>query len=311
MNPWNTESGEYMTNHFHKTGEDRQLLTLYMTGRFGSLRPADLEVYHGLEDPGSIKQFERTFRQLVGKKLVKGKPNALGTTSYVLTHPGIQLLRERGLYEAAKSGKDISPTGATFFHRTLSTLAMIVLSQEHYLAHEELPKMFTEYEMQRKLAPVGASGKLLQYKDPDRDPYPDDGEDHWLKFAPDGLIEVQNHVYRWIEVEASYRAIHRLREKLTWLAGSYDDWMGELCTDDKKSALGQLEDVIWVIPVGEGWYDHETRLRRELNKLEVVTHPHRWTFLRLYLTRRLRLLDYSIETLERHKPDNEEVTSHE
>ena len=300
MHLWNIESGENMTNRFHEIGKERQLFALYMIAKLGSVRPADIDACLGLDDPFSIKQAERTLRQLTGKKYVAPKPNALGTTSFVLTHRGARYLRSTGLYDEAKSGKDLSPTGPTFYHRTLSTLAMMVLFREHMLENNEFSKAYTEYEMQRKLAPIGASGQLLKYQNSD------DDDDDWMKFAPDGLIEVKPHIYRWIEVEASHRSLYRLRKKIRWLAGGFDDSMGELRSNN-DIGLGQLRDIIWVIPVGDGWYDHERRLKAELEALEVVTHPHRWTFLRLNVSRRLRLLDYSFESWERHKSDSDEA----
>ena len=290
-----------MTNKFHEIGEQRHRTLLFLLAKFGQLRAADFAVLLGLGDPIAIKIAERSLRQLEAAGLVMRRTNIIGTNSYVLREAGVQKIHAECIYQTPKSGKDITPTGSTFLHRTISTLGVLVLVREALHCSGTTPIFYTEYEMQRFLAPLNMKG---QFKDPN-------GNVHALKCAPDGIILTEETGMVWIEAEASYRAHARLDGKLQWLNEVFTGQPHCPCAEKSGRPFPRvLDEVVWVVPTGKTWYPHEERLRRVIRDLP-QSDRGKWSILRLNVTPNLRLLSYSLDTIRSDKrPPQDTSNSH-
>lgn len=273
-----------MPNEYHDLGNRRHNFILFLLAKFGHIRAADVAACIGPGDPVTLKIVERSFRQLEKAGLVMKRCNALGTMSYVLREAGVARILGICDYEAAKSGKDITPTGPTFLHRTISTLGMMVLNRENELNDWGIAKYFTEYEMQRSVAPLNMKGQFTVTPD----------QVHALKCAPDGLLVTINGSMIWLEAESTYRAVNRTNDKVIWLNTTFKNPESKPRAEKTRYQFPiPLDEVMWVIPCGDGWYPHENRIARAINQLPKNRHS-KWSVLRLYVTPRLRLISYEI-----------------
>lgn len=266
-----------MNPSFQSIGYERQWVALHVIAKLGHVRPLDLAAFTDDTSRKSVQQWQRTLQQLVRSGLALKRGNALGTTSYVLRHAGARTLRDHGVYEDARASTYLSPTGATFHHRSLSNMGILWTIGQVTREGTNFDA-FSEYEMQRGLAPVKANGVLT---DPSL-------EGMKLPYAPDGMITTTHTRHHLFEAELSYRTLKKLQDKLAWYSRGFNNSGAYLRSKDHQLALG-LASVIFIIPVGEDWYDHESRLRDEIEKLPNGPNGQIWSFLRLPVDRRLRL----------------------
>jgi hypothetical protein len=174
--------------------------------------------------------------------------NSLGTTSLVLSKPGVNKLKEYGLPVNAP-GHFSSISGAQFFHRTLGTLYLLEKAKEH--ADTEV---LGEYALQR------GSGTISRAYLADK----------FHKF-PDGLIiqpaahrsyEYDGYTVDWVEVEYSYKDAEEL-DRIMAVAWQTGGWL-----DPAETLL--LDRVIFVIDTRQG---HESRILSAA-KRQITGKPH-------------------------------------
>ncbi len=203
---------------------DRTFELLKIIASFGH---ADVHIvgaiaFRGTSAGSLLTTVRRELIRLVNAKLVDTDLNAIGSTSYFLTHAGARFLSERGNDFVAQVGAPKNMTGSSFYHRIIGSTFLAT-----NLQHPDVAACITEFQLMNQSTGFDVESIKLNKGQ--------DFSEAGTNKLPDGLIFHRNyneHAYKrpidWVEAEngkkddaeyhRTFKAVWRLNKRNVFCA---------------------------------------------------------------------------------------------
>jgi hypothetical protein len=151
--------------------------------------------FRGTSAGSLLTTVRRELTRSVTAKLVDTDLNAVGSTSYFLTHAGARFLSERGNDFVAQAGEPKNMKGSSFYHRIIGSTYLAA-----HLQHSDVAACVTEFQLMNQSTGFDVESIKLNKGQ--------DFSEAGINKLPDGLIFYRNcneHAYErpidWLEAE--------------------------------------------------------------------------------------------------------------